>query len=156
MSESRHHKGLVLRAVIAISTALSEVDEMVCLADEPSLPHGRPPLIEGFRPDVYAKGGGIEVVGEAKPPWDVETPRSERQLEAFIRHVEQDESRHLVLAVHWTTASTAKSVLRSLANDWPEVRNRVHILDGNLHSEHSDRLGRYAPRNRKCALQRPP
>ena len=70
------------------------------------------------------------VVGEAKPPWDVESPRSERQLKAFLRYVEQEQCRHMVLSVHWTTASTAQSVLRSVSNNWPDVRSRVHILDG--------------------------
>ena len=130
MSESRHHQGLVQRAAKAISAALAEVERVVYLVDGPSVQSGRPPLIDGFRPDVYAKGEGIEVIGEAKPPWDVETPRSERQLEVFLRYVEKNQHRHMVLAVHWTTAHTAEAVLRSVASDWTEVRNRVHILDG--------------------------
>ena len=130
MSESRHHSGLVMRAMRAVSAALSEMNEVNIKVDRSSFPNGRPPLINGFRPDLYATGGHIVVIGEAKPPWDVETPRSQRQLGAFLRHVEQDQSRHMVLAVHWTTASTAMSVLRSIANNWPEVRSRVHILDG--------------------------
>ena len=130
MSESRHHMGLVLRAARAISEAMSEIEDVDFKIDAPSVPDGRPPLIDGFRPDLYVRGGNIVVVGEAKPPWDVETPRSERQLKAFLRYVEQDQSRHMVMAVHWTTASAAQSILRSVSNNWPDVRSRVHILDG--------------------------
>ena len=122
--------GLILRATRAISEAMSEINDVDFKVDGPSVPGWRPPLIDGFRPDLYVSGGDIVVVGEAKPPWDVESPRSERQLKAFLRYVEQDQSRHMVLAVHWTTASTVQSVLRSVSNNWPEVRSRVHILDG--------------------------
>ena len=61
---------------------------------------------------------------------DVESPRTERQLRAFLEHVEAHLSRHLVLAVHWTTAAAAKSVLRNIASNWVAVRERVHVLDG--------------------------
>lgn len=122
--------GLILRATRAISEAMREISNVDFKVDGPSVPSGRPPLIDGFRPDLYVSGGDIVVVGEAKPPWDVESPRSERQLKAFLRYVEQHQSRHMVLAVHWTTASTAQSVLRSVSNNWPDVRSRVHILDG--------------------------
>jgi len=91
---------------------------------------GFPPEIDGYRPDLYAAAQRIVVVGEAKPPWDVESRRSELQLGAFLHFVEREPCRHMALAVHWSTAATAKSVLRSIAYDWPSVRGRVHILDG--------------------------
>ena len=91
---------------------------------------GVPWKIGGFRPDVYATGASIVIVGEAKPSWDVESARTERQLRAFLAYVEAHPSRHLVLAVHWTTAVAAKSVLRNVASNWTAVRDRVHILDG--------------------------
>jgi hypothetical protein len=36
----------------------------------------------------------------------------------------------MVLAVDWSTSATAKSLLKSLADDWGSVRHRIHILDG--------------------------
>ena len=130
MAESSHHQGLVSRAVKAVRAALCGHENLVCFADGAPVSDGFPPEIDGYRPDVYATTERIEVVGEAKPPWDVESTRSEHQLGAFLHFVEQEPCRHMVLAVHWSSSATAKSVLRSIAHDWPSVRGRVHVLDG--------------------------
>ena len=130
MAESSHHQGLVLRAAKAVRVALCGRDRFTCFVDGSTASDGFPPEIDGYRPDVYATTERIVVVGEAKPPWDVESRRSEHQLSAFLHFVEQEPCRHMVLAVHWSSSATAKSVLRSIAYDWPAVRGRVHILDG--------------------------
>ena len=130
MAESPQHQGLVSRIVKAVSEALTGCDEAMCFVDGTSNSGDVPRKISGFRPDVYATGSSVIIVGEAKPSWDVESPRTESQLRAFLEHVEAHPSRHLVLAVHWTTALAAKSVLRSVASNWDAVRERVYILDG--------------------------
>lgn len=130
MAESSHHQGLVSRAIKSVRAALVGYERIVCLADGSPLSDGSPPEIEGYRPDLYATTTSIVVVGEAKPPWDVESRRSEHQLGAFLHFVEQEPCRHMVLSVHWSSAATAKSLLRSIAYDWPAVRSRVHVLDG--------------------------
>ncbi len=103
---------------------------MKCYVDGIPDSDGHPPTIQGYRPDVYAETREIVVVGEAKPPWDLESPRSELQLRAFLRYVESDMLRHMVLAVDWTDKATAKSLLKSIALNWECVRDRIHILDG--------------------------
>lgn len=130
MAESSHHQGLVSRAAKAVRAALRGHDHLSCFVDGSPAFDGLPPTIDGYRPDVYVTTNYIEVIGEAKPPWDVETKRSEHQLGAFLHHVEQEPSRHMVLAVHWSSSATARSVLRNIAFDWATVRRRVHILDG--------------------------
>ena len=130
MAESSHHQGLVLRAAKSVRAALHGQGCFTCFVDGSTGSDGYPPEIDGYRPDVFATAEGLVVVGEAKPPWDVESRRSEHQLGAFLHYVEQEYCRHLVLAVHWSSSATAKSVLRSIAFDWPSVRGRVHILDG--------------------------
>ena len=81
-------------------------------------------------PDLYATGSGLTIVGEAKPPWDVESARTELQLQSFTKYVEMDSSRHLILSVNWVSTATASAVIRSLARDWPSLKHRVHFLDG--------------------------
>ena len=130
MAESLQHHGLVSRAAQAVREALHGHGRFSCFVDGPPPSDGQPPAIDGYRPDLYATTQHVVVVGEAKPPWDVETRRSEYQLRAFLRYVEKEPWRHMVFAVHWTTAATARSVLRSYAFDWSVVRSRVHILDG--------------------------
>ena len=130
MAESSHHQGLVSRAARAVRVALCGHGQFSCFVDGSQASDGLPPAIDGYRPDVYATTKHIVIVGEAKPPWDVETRRSEHQLSAFLNYVEQQPCRHMVLAVHWTSSATARSVLRSIAYDWSAVSGRVHILDG--------------------------
>lgn len=130
MAESSHHQGLVLRAARAVRAALCGQGRFTCLVDGSDASDGYPPEIGGHRPDLFAAAEGLVVVGEAKPPWDIESRRSEHQLGAFLHYVEQEPCRHMVLAVHWSSSATAKAVLRSIAHDWTAVRGRVHILDG--------------------------
>ena len=130
MAESFQHQNLVKRIVKAVLPLIVGCDEAICFADGVSDTDGSPFLIGGFRPDVYAVGESIEIVGEAKPAWDVESLRTEKQLRSFLGYVEARSYRHLVLSVHWTSAKAAKCVLRNFASDWLAVRERVHVLDG--------------------------
>ena len=130
MAESEHHQGLVSRTARAVRAALCGHSQVTCFVDGLAASGGMPLAINGYRPDVYATSEHIVVVGEAKPPWDVETRRSEHQLGVFLHYVEQESCRHMVLAVHWSSSATARSILRSIAYDWLAVRGRVHILDG--------------------------
>ena len=130
MAESRQHQGLVLRAVRAVRTSMGDEKISALFADLPGTPYGIPPKIYDHRPDLYATGSGLTIVGEAKPPWDVESARTELQLQSFTKYVEMDGSRHLILAVNWVSTATANAVIRSLARDWPSLKHRVHFLDG--------------------------
>ena len=130
MAESLHHQRLVERIVNAVVRVLNGYDEALCLVDRATDSDEAPRRIGGFCPDVYATDASIVIVGEAKTVRDLESPRTEHQLRAFLKYVEAHTSRHLVLAVHWTAVATAKSVLRHAAPNWSSVRRRVHILDG--------------------------
>ena len=130
MAESLQHQRLVSRIVKVVSEVVNGCSEVMCFVDGPSYSDSLPRIIGGFRPDVYATGASIVIVGEAKPVQDLESLRTERQLRAFMEHVEAHPSRHLMLSVHWTTALAAKSVLRSVASNWDTVRERVYVLDG--------------------------
>ena len=131
MAESSHHQGLVSRAVKAVRAALGGHESLVCLADGSPVSDGFPPEIEGYRPDVYATTERIVVGGERPSHRGMLSQLgSEHQLGAFLHFVEQEPCRHMLLAVHWSSSATAKSILRSIARDWPSVRWRVHVLDG--------------------------
>lgn len=133
MAESSHHRRLVSMAARTVRKALSEQGHYLCFVDGFPSFEGLPPTIDGHRPDVYATSENLIVVGEAKPPWDLETRRSEFQLCTFLNYVEREPRRHFVMAVHWASYATARSILKSIATDWTSVRGRVHILDG-LHN----------------------
>lgn len=128
MAEGAIHKALVHRLEAAISIALGPKAQGIVDRDggyrDPTWMIGR-----AF-PDVRAFGQGIEVIGEAKTPRDLETARSQRQIASFMRYVEQMTDAHLVLSVQWHTTSTAWNLLRRCASDWHAVRSKVHVLNG--------------------------
>ena len=116
-------------AARAVREALCGQGHFLCFVDGLPSSEGSPPTIDGYRPDVYATSEHLIVVGEAKPPWDLERRRNEFQLSTFLHYVEREPRRHFVMAVHWTSYATARSILKSIAIDWASVRDRVHILD---------------------------
>ena len=130
MPESKQHIGLVERAEKEVWKALGNDNTLMCLVDKPWATTNYPPIIGGHRPDLYATTSKIVIVGEAKPPKDLESRRTKAQLHTFLRYIEGDEAKHLILAVDWSTTATATALLRNLAQDWHEVRKRVHVLDG--------------------------
>lgn len=128
MAESALHKELVRRLRRAVSRALKPRAEGI--VDRGGGDRDPTWMIGGSHPDVRAIGGGLEVVGEAKPPGDLETLRSKVQVRTFMRYIEQVGTAHLVLAVQWESAPTAWNLLRRSARNWNSVRERVHVLDG--------------------------
>ena len=128
MAEGPVHRALVHRLETAVSAALGPMAQGIVDRDggyrDPTW------MIGGAFPDVRAFGRGLEVIGEAKPPSDLETPRSQRQIAKFMRYVEQLTNAHLVLSVQWHSTPTAWNLLRRCASDWCSVRSQVHVLNG--------------------------
>ncbi len=128
MAEGPVHRALVHRLEMAVSAALGPTAQGIVDRDggyrDPTW------MIGGAFPDVRAFGRGFEIIGEAKPPNDLETPRSQRQIAKFVRYVEQLTNAHLVLSVQWHSTPTAWNLLRRSASDWRVVRSKVHVLNG--------------------------
>lgn len=75
-----------------------------------------PPLVSGFIPDIYAQGIGMArtIVGEAKTPRDLETPRSRAQFDAFLTHLSECQNAQFVVATPWVSVNSAKAIVRSI------------------------------------------
>ena len=117
MAGSRSHEELV-RAIMdwlqvqhpAAETISISADCIFC----EHLPN--PPLLNGFIPDVYAVGIAEPrtIIGEAKTPRDLETPRSRAQLEAFLTHLCQCQNAQFIIATPWPSVNSAKAIVRSI------------------------------------------
>lgn len=129
MPESIAHRNLVNRLVREVSSAMGG-GTVVCRVDGILSLGNAPPVLNGHRPDVYAFDRHTSVIGEAKPPSDLESERSKRQLDAFVSYVAENPSHHLVLAVDWETSVTARGMLRRLATESNDLRRRLHVSDG--------------------------
>ena len=130
MAESALHKALVRRLERAVVEVLGNDVRGICIVDRGGGYRDAAWMIGGSYPDVRAFGHGVEVIGEAKPPWDLGTEHTKRQLATYLRYLEQVDSAYLVLSVRWDSSPTARNALRVCARDWTRVRDRVSVLDG--------------------------
>ena len=91
-----------------------------------------PPLIDGYRPDVYGEDatGELIVVGEAETVAGLARRHTYRQLRAFVSHLERCSAGILVLAVPGAGGDRAKTVLRFLAHELGLERVQLAVFDG--------------------------
>ena len=130
MSQSDEHKRLVREMAHAIAIRYPEVHSVV---DLPRRPHGTaPPLVGGYRPDVYGRdaAGELVVVGEAETAAGLERRHTRRQLRAFADHLEHRGGGIVVLAVPGGSADRAKTLLRFLAFELRIERAELRVFDG--------------------------
>lgn len=117
MSESVRHMKLVRSLVAWVSQMYFEGDSGRILVDSAEgVAAGRPPMLGGYVPDVYAKrfAPRSAVVGEAKTARDLENLHTRAQLVAFLKHCAEFPDSVLVFAVPWHMTRYAKSLMRVL------------------------------------------
>lgn len=73
----------------------------------------RPPSIEGYIPDAHVALSelGRVIIGEAKSFGDLESPRTEAQVTAFLRRCGMAQGSVFVLAVPWPLERHARDLL---------------------------------------------
>jgi len=114
MSESVRHMKLVQSLVAWVAQAYFQGDLGRILVDSAEgLLAGRPPMLGGYVPDVYAKRfvPRTVVVGEAKTARDLENRHTRAQLVAFLKHCAEFPDSVLVLAVPWHMTRFAKALV---------------------------------------------
>ncbi len=129
MSQSEEHKTLVEMVAAAIEkrhpgTALS-VDLQQAPGDE------LPPLIGGFRPDVYARNSrtGLVVIAEAKTDNDIDNRHTYAQIMSFINYLERQEKGSFILAATGVGADRAKTLLRFVCMELSVKSIMVEVFD---------------------------
>lgn len=105
------------------------------VSDRQQIPGGPvPPIIGGFRPDVYATvalaDSASVIIAEAKTNADIRTDHTERQVLAFIRHLEQKETGRFILATTGWGANRAKTILRFIREADQISRTALVVFDG--------------------------
>jgi len=91
----------------------------------------RPPIIEGFIPDVYIPNapGNVFIIGEAKTAKDLEKKHSIAQISGFLRRCSQTNDSILVLAVPWHMTRLGKNMLRYLKRRIGADNVRTEVLE---------------------------
>lgn len=114
MPESEEHLDLVTLLHSYIANRFCEGHgERVYTDSVGSESRTRPPPIEGYVPDAYVllNEQGRVVIGEAKSMRDLEKPRTEAQVRAFLRRCGKAEGSAFILAVPWPLEILARSLL---------------------------------------------
>ncbi|NKB32620.1 MAG: hypothetical protein GKR91_05930 [Pseudomonadales bacterium] len=90
-----------------------DMGDMLVFVDDPILNSEKPPRIGSSIPDVYAKLliENIEIIGEAKPGYDLTTSRTEKQLTDYISYIAKNKSTSLIVSTEQNTISVARKVL---------------------------------------------
>ena len=117
MSESEAHQHLTGALVTWIAGTYLRGDDGSLLVDGPLAGlRGGPPMVGGFRPDVYLAPSqkNVLVIGEAETARELERPHTTAQLGTFLEYCCCYRGSALVLAVPWYMTRCAKSLLRYL------------------------------------------
>ena len=113
MSQSDAHRDLVLRVASELESRYPQFSVTTDIQQNPGDP--TPPLINGFRPDVYAttkKDLVSVIIAEAKTDGDLDNWHTEDQLSTFINHLEQKGNGSFILSVTGYKSDHAKTLLR--------------------------------------------
>lgn len=91
---------------------------LAVLHDLPAAPgNDKPPMIDSFRPDVFALDAPLTrvVIGEAKTALDLETAHSLGQFSSYLKYLCRQPQPLLVVAVPWQVKARARAVVQPLA-----------------------------------------
>jgi len=114
MSESDHHRCLVraLAYEIADGAVWGRTPMIYCDLFDTIEGTCLPPLINGSRPDVFARdlGASLSIIGEAKTANDIDNPHTCEQLISFFDYLGHLPSAELWMGVPWLCAGTAMRI----------------------------------------------
>ena len=90
-----------------------------------------PPVINGFRPDVYgcASDGSPTLIAEAKTDGDIDNAHTRNQALAFISHLEEKEGGLFILSVTGCRADFAKTFMRFILLEIGVVSADIMVFD---------------------------
>ena len=90
-----------------------------------------PPLLDGFRPDVFARdhSNHTAVIAEAKTAGDLDNSHTFSQVSAFIDYLEKFRNGIFVLAVNGSTADHAKTIMRFACRARTDRFARIVVFD---------------------------
>ncbi|MCY4132712.1 MAG: hypothetical protein OXF39_08760 [Nitrospira sp.] len=130
MSQSDEHRDLVLQVVEALE---NRYPLMTFIADVQKEPGDEvPPLIDGFRPDVYAskEPSSSTIIAEAKTARKIFSKHTNNQILAFVNYLERRKNGFFVLSVTGCGADSARTLLRFIRQGTHVKRTTLAVFDG--------------------------
>ena len=130
MSQSDQHRDLVIQVVKALESRYPLMSFITDVQQNPGNPV--PPVIDGFRPDVYAtkKSGGSIVIAEAKTDGDLDNKHTNNQVVSFVNYLERRRNGFFFLSVTGCGANRAKTLLRFVCQITHVTSTTIGVFDG--------------------------
>ena len=129
MSQSDKHRALVLETVRALENRYPQVSFVSDLQKTPGDPV--PPIVDGFRPDVYSHtlSGNLTVIAEAKTDGDLDNNHTDNQILSFVNHLERKGGGLFILSVTGLRADFAKTFMRFILLGTEVTNTQIMVFD---------------------------
>ena len=129
MSQSEAHRYLVKRVAEEITKLHPGTVITVDLQSSPGC--DLPPIIDGFRPDVYARNNqtGLIIIAEAKTDRDIDEKHTYEQTSSFVNYLERRGKGRFILSVTGTGANRAKTLLRFMSKELRLKNTVIEVFD---------------------------
>ena len=95
-------------------------NKMVVIADlDNPIGEERPPNINGYIPDVYARNikNDITIIGEAKTQNDISNEHTKNQIRSYLDYLCLARQGILVIATQWDSVNSIKSIVKLALRD---------------------------------------
>lgn len=130
MSQSEQHRNLVIQVVKVLEARCPLMSFITDVQQNPGDPVS--PVVDGFRPDVYATGESESsiVIAEAKTDGDLDNKHTNKQVISFINYLERRRNGFFVLSVTGYGANRAKTLLRFARQVTNVTSTTIAVFDG--------------------------
>ena len=130
MSQSDLHRHLVIQVVKALEARFPSMSFITDVQQKPG--DKVPPLIDGFRPDVYASEAFSSsiIIAEAKTDGDLNNEHTNNQIVAFVNYLERRRDGFFVLSVTGCGADRARTLLRFACQLTHVNSTAIAVFDG--------------------------
>ena len=130
MSQSDAHRRLVTQVAKALEARCPRLSIITDVQQAPG--DAVPPLIDGYRPDVYARKTPTNelVIAEAKTDGDIDRTHTHNQIVSFLTYLERNGNGLFILSVTGHRANHAKTLLRFIYRDRPVKSTDIAVFDG--------------------------
>ena len=132
MPESATHASLVQAVILYAEREFGGLADIAVREDAVRPLRGeRPPVIEGYVPDVFVTDvpTTMTLIGEAKTQQDLETDHSRQQISAFLSYLSKTPRGIFVLSVPLAAGATARRLLAQLNEPFAGATTRTAVLN---------------------------
>ena len=130
MSQSDAHRKLVTQVEKALEARYPRLSIVTDIQQAPG--DAVPPLIDGYRPDVYARKIPTNeiVIAEAKTDSDIDKTHTHNQIVSFLTYLERNGNGLFILSATGHGANRAKTLLRFIYRATLVTSTDIAVFDG--------------------------